>query len=117
MTQITLYHNPRCSKSRQALALLQELGIAPAVRLYLQDPLNEKELHHLLKQLDIAPRALMRDSDPLYRELNLANADLSDEVLVQQLAANPSLLQRPIAVSDSQAIVARPPELVLELLA
>src|SRR5690606_5117757 len=116
MTQITLYHNPRCSKSRQALALLQELGIEPSLRLYLQDPPDEKELRQLLKQLDAKPRDIMRDNETLYRELGLGEAGVSDAELLRQLAANPSLLQRPIAVSPSRAVVARPPELVLDLL-
>jgi arsenate reductase (glutaredoxin) len=117
MTQITLYHNPRCSKSRQALALLQEIGVEPTIRLYLQDHPTKEELKTLLAQLGTPVRALLRDGETIYKELDLGRPELSDDELLQHVVQNPILLQRPIAVSDKRAVIARPPELVLELLA
>jgi arsenate reductase len=115
MTQITLYHNPRCSKSRQALALLQERDIEPAIRLYLEQPLSVEELQHLLTLLGTPVRALLRDGEALYQELGL-DRSLSDTELLRQLAAHPILLQRPIAVCEGRAVIGRPPELIVELL-
>jgi arsenate reductase len=115
MTQITLYHNPRCSKSRQALALLQEQGLEPTLRLYLDVAPSISELEHLLTLLNTSPRELIRDNEALYQELGL-DQPLSDAELLRQLAAHPSLLQRPIAISGQRAVIARPPELVLEIL-
>jgi arsenate reductase len=115
MTQITLYHNPRCSKSRQALALLQERDIEPTLRLYLDDAPTVAELTQLLAQLDAPVRALLRDGEAVYQELDL-DRPLSDTELLRHIAAHPILLQRPIAVRDGRAIIGRPPELILELL-
>jgi arsenate reductase len=114
--QITLYHNPRCSKSRQALALLQERDIEPTLRLYLEAPPSAAELKQLLAQLGTSARALLRDGEAVYKELDL-DRPLSDAELLRQIAAHPILLQRPIAVSDDgRAVIGRPPELVLDLL-
>ncbi|MDR0779634.1 MAG: arsenate reductase (glutaredoxin) [Pseudomonadales bacterium] len=115
MTSLTLYHNPRCSKSRQALALLRERDLEPKLRLYLEQPPNTEELQQLLALLDATPRALLREGEALYRELGLDRA-LPDAELLRYLAAHPSLLQRPIAVSAERAVIGRPPERILELL-
>ncbi|MBE0506118.1 MAG: arsenate reductase (glutaredoxin) [Marinospirillum sp.] len=112
----TLYHNPRCSKSRQALQLLQEQGIEPQLRKYLDEPLNLDELKQLLSQLDMTPRQLMRTGEEIYRELDLANTELDDAQLLDALLQHPRLIERPILSNGKQALVGRPPEQVLQLL-
>lgn len=116
MAKVTLYHNPRCSKSRAALALLEQEGIKPEIRLYLETPPTKAELKTLLKQLGIPVRDMLRTGEEAYEELALGQNSLSDDELLTAIAAEPILLQRPIAVSGQQAIIGRPPELVLELL-
>jgi arsenate reductase len=116
MTKVTLYHNPRCAKSRAALALLEQEGIQPELRLYLETPPGKEELKTLLKQLGIPVRDMLRTSEEAYEELALGQNSLSDDEILTAIAAEPILLQRPIAVSGQHAIIGRPPELVLELL-
>lgn len=112
-----LYHNPRCSKSRGALELLQEKGIAPQVVAYLETPPSAAEIETLLTQLGLAdPRGLMRTGEAEYAELNLADPSLSRAQLVAALAAHPRLIERPIFVHGGKAVIGRPPERVLELL-
>ena len=113
---ITLYHNPRCSKSRQALALLQEHGIEPAIRLYLENPPTAAELKKLLAQLGIGPRQLLRTGEDAYKELNLKDERLSDAALIKAMTAHPKLIERPIAIKTDRAVIGRPPENVLALL-
>lgn len=110
---ITLYHNPRCSKSRAALALLGERGAKVDVVEYLKNAPDERALRELAGRIDGGIRAMVRGKESLYRELGLADAD--DETLLRALASHPILLERPIAVSGKRAIVGRPPERVLEL--
>lgn len=112
----TLYHNPRCSKSRQALQLLQEQGIEPQLRKYLDEPLNLDELKQLLSQLDMTPRQLMRTGEEIYRELDLTNTELDDAQLLDALLLHPRLIERPILSNGKQALVGRPPEQLLQLL-
>ena len=116
MPQITLYHNPRCSKSREALALLEQHGIVPAVQLYMDNPPTSAEFKHLLSMLGLSARELLRTSEPAYRELNLADPALSEAQLIQAMCNDPHLIQRPIAVRGKRAVVGRPPEAILELL-
>ena len=112
---VTLWHNPRCSKSRGALALLNDRGVEPAVVRYLDDAPSRADLVDVLRRLGTDdPRAITRTGEKLYRELNLAAADA--DVLLDALAANPILIERPIAVLGDRAVVGRPPEKVLELL-
>lgn len=112
---ITLYHNPRCSKSRAALALLQEHGVEPQVVRYLETPLTLKALQQLNKALAVAPRDMLRTNEDAYKSLNLA-AETSGTALLQAIVQHPKLLQRPIAVKGGRAVIGRPPETVLELL-
>ena len=112
----TIYHNPRCSKSRQTLALLEERGIAPRVVDYLKTPPSAAELKTILKQLGLRPRDLMRKGEPLYAELGLKDRDLDDDALIALMVANPILIERPIVVSGSKAAIGRPPESVLKIL-
>ena len=113
---ITLYHNPRCSKSRAALALLQENGIEPDIVLYLDNPPSERELKSVLKKLGLGARDLLRRGEEEYRELGLADTGLSDATLVSAMSAHPRLIERPIAIRGDHAVIGRPPENVLELL-
>lgn len=117
MPDYEIYHNPRCSKSRATLKLLQEKGVEPTVRLYLENPPSAAELKRLLKMLDMEPRSLIRDGEDEYRELGLADANLSNAKLIAAMIAHPRLIQRPIVIRDKKsAAIGRPPEAVLSLL-
>lgn len=111
-----LYHNPRCSKSRAALALLRERDVDLEVVRYLENPPGEAALRELLDQLDMTPLELMRRGEARYRELGLKGADISDDDRIRAMAENPILIERPIFIAGGRAIVGRPPERVLELL-
>ncbi|MEW9899977.1 arsenate reductase (glutaredoxin) [Chitinivorax sp. PXF-14] len=113
---VRIYHNPRCSKSRQTLALLTEHGETPEIIEYLQTPPSADELRHLLSLLGIAPRELMRTDEDEYRELGLDAPSLSSEQLIDAMVAHPRLIQRPIVVYGERAAIGRPPENVLALL-
>ena len=116
MTDLTLYHNPRCSKSRGALELLQAQGLTPNVVRYLETPLNAAQLSDLLAKLKISARQLLRTGEEEYTTLNLADSNLSDAQLIDAMAANPKLIERPILVVGNHAVIGRPPEKVLEIL-
>lgn len=117
MNDISIYHNPRCSKSRQALQLLEERGIHPEVILYLETPPTRRQLQELLKKLGIGPRELLRRGEAEYAERNLGAADLADAALIDAMVECPKLIERPIVVRGARAVIGRPPENVLELLA
>nr|MBF0681539.1 arsenate reductase (glutaredoxin) [Pseudomonas sp.] len=116
MTELTFYHNPRCSKSRAALELLEGRGLSPTIVRYLETPPTAAELESLAKKLDIAPRQLLRTGEDEYKQLNLADAGLSDDQLIDAMAAHPRLIERPILIAGDRAAVGRPPEKVLEIL-
>ena len=111
-----IYHNPRCSKSRQTLALLEEKGVSPRIVDYLKTPPSAAELKTILKKLGLRPRDLMRKGEPRYAELGLKDRDLDDDALIALMVANPILIERPIVVSGGKAAIGRPPESVLEIL-
>ena len=111
-----LYHNPRCSKSRGALELLQEQGIQPLVVAYLDTPPSAGELQDLLNMLKLPARALLRTGEEEYAMLGLADPSLSDAALIAAMAKHPRLIERPIFVHNGRAVIGRPPELVLTLL-
>lgn len=111
-----LYHNPRCSKSRAALALLKERNVDLEVVRYLDTPLDEAALRKLLGQLGMQPLELMRRGEARYRELGLRDADVSDNDRIRAMTKNPILIERPIFVASGKAVIGRPPERVLELL-
>ena len=113
---VTIYHNPRCSKSRQTLALLQDRGIEPEVVEYLKDTPDADTLEALLKKLDLEPRALMRRKEAPYDDLGLDDPGLSRQALIAAMVAHPILIQRPIVVKGARAALGRPPEKVLEIL-
>ncbi len=110
---MTLWHNPRCSKSRQALALLQQAGHQPAVRLYLKETPSVDEIVTVRNLLDVTADAMMRKGEALFRELGLAAS--GEEALIAAMAAHPILIERPILIRDSAAVIARPPERALEI--
>jgi arsenate reductase (glutaredoxin) len=113
----TIYHNPRCSKSRETLAILTEHGIQPKVVLYLQTPPSPANIRTLLRALKLPVRAIIRTQEPEYQTLKLANVVLTDKALIEAISQNPKLLERPIVIRDDQAVIGRPPENVLSLIA
>jgi len=114
---VTIYHNPRCSKSRETLSLLKTHGVEPQVVLYLETPPDAATLRDLLQMLNLtSARDLMRQKEDLYRSLNLADNTLSEEALIQAMVENPKLIERPIVVTRGQARIGRPPEQVLAIL-
>lgn len=116
MANVTIYHNPRCSKSRQALQLLEDAGVQPDVVKYLEAPLDVKSLDALLTKLGLEPHDVMRTGEDVYKELGLKNKPVSREEGLKVLVEHPILLERPIVVKGDRAVVARPPERVNELL-
>ena len=113
---VTLYHNPRCSKSRETLALFGQHGIVPKVVEYLETPPSAAELDAILERLGIEPRALLRTREPAYAEAGLDDPKLTREQLIAAMVANPIVIERPIVVAGPRAVIGRPPERVLELL-
>ncbi|WP_028694701.1 arsenate reductase (glutaredoxin) [Pseudomonas cremoricolorata] len=116
MPELTLYHNPRCSKSRAALELLEARGLAPTVVRYLETPPDAATLRDLLGRLGISARQLLRTGEDEYKALNLAEASLDDEALIAAMVEHPKLIERPILRAGERAIIGRPPENVLEIL-
>jgi len=113
---VTIYHNPRCSKSRQTLALIEEQGVTPRIVKYLEMPPSAAELKRVLKKLGLKPRDILRKGEDRYTELGLQDTDLKDEALIAAMVTNPILIERPIVVSGDKAALGRPPETVLEIL-
>ena len=115
-SSISLLHNPRCSKSRQALALLEANGVEPDIVLYLENTPDKTELAEIIEKLGISARDLLRKSEQAYKELNLKDPTKTDEELLAAMLEHPKLIERPIAIRGNQARIGRPPEQVLELL-
>ena len=115
MITITIWHNPRCSKSRTALALLEERGVKPTCVKYLETPPTEKEIRHVLSLLGVSAIDLMRCGEAMFKELNLSSERSEDE-LVSAMASHPILIERPVIISATQAVIGRPPENALTLL-
>ncbi|MDH0748283.1 arsenate reductase (glutaredoxin) [Pseudomonas sp. GD03842] len=116
MTDLTLYHNPRCSKSRGALELLEARGLAPTIVRYLETPPSAAELSNLLGKLGIAARDLLRTGEDEYKTLNLADAGLDEAALIEAMVSHPKLIERPILIVGDKAVIGRPPERILEIL-
>lgn len=116
MSQFTIYHNPRCSKSRQTLQLLEDNGISPEVVLYLETPPDATLLKSLIDKLSISARDLLRKGEQAYKEQNLGDTGLSDEQLIAAMVSHPKLIERPIVVKEAKAVLGRPPENVLNLI-
>jgi arsenate reductase len=113
---VTIWHNPRCSKSRETLALLQENGVTPVIRKYLEQPPSKAEVEALLDMVGGEPGALIRDGEAEFKALGRKKAGMSKADIVEAIAAHPVLLQRPIVVAGRKAAIGRPPEAVLPLL-
>jgi len=116
MTAMTLYHNPRCSKSRSALQLLEDRGLNPTIVRYLETPLSAAQLKALLDKLGISPRQLLRTGEDEYKTLGLSDPQLTDAQLIEAMVEQPKLIERPILVVGDKAVIGRPPESVLEIL-
>lgn len=116
MADMTLYHNPRCSKSRNALQLLEERGLSPVVVRYLETPSSTAQLQALLDKLGISPRQLLRSGEDEYTSLGLDNPQLTDAQLIAAMVSHPKLIERPILVVGDKAAIGRPPENILEIL-
>ena len=110
---LTIYHNPRCSKSRQTLALIEENNQEVTVVEYLKNPLTKDNINNLLQALTVSPIEMMRTKEAEFKEQDLKNAD--DETLINAMVSTPKLIERPIVVKDNKAIIGRPPENVLTL--
>ena len=115
VTQYKIYHNPRCSKSRQTLSLLEDAGIQPEIVLYLEHAPSPVEMGNILGKLGISARDLLRAGEPEYKELSLGNLGLSEDQLIAAMCDNPKLIERPIVVRGKDAVLGRPPENVLTL--
>jgi arsenate reductase len=113
---VTIYHNPRCSKSRQTLALLETRGIEPKVIEYLVAPPDAPTLKAILGKLGIGARDLMRKKEAPYKELGLADTGLTEDALIRAMVENPILMERPVVLAGTQAALGRPPEKVLDIL-
>ena len=115
MKEITIWHNPRCSKSREALAILEDSGCKKEVIKYLETSPDENQIKTLLKMLGITPRELMRTKEDIYKELNLKDEN-SDDALISAMAKYPKLIERPIVIKGSKAIIGRPTSIIAEFL-
>jgi arsenate reductase len=113
---VTIYHNPRCSKSRQTLELLKTEGINPEIIEYLNTPPDKATLKKILKLLDLEPRDLMRKKEAAYKEARLDDDSLSDDELIDAMIETPILIERPIVLANGKAAIGRPPESVLDIL-
>jgi len=113
---VTIYHNPRCSKSRQTLALIEEKGVVPTVIEYLKEGPDAEALASVLAKLGKSPRDILRKGEQEYKDLNLADATKTDEDLIEAMVANPILIERPIVIAGGKAALGRPPEQVLDIL-
>ncbi len=113
---VQIYHNPRCSKSRQTLQLLNEQGIEPEIIEYLKNPPSAEKIEEILTMLDIEPRQLMRKNEAEYKDNNLNDTSLSREALIKAMVQMPKLIERPIVLANNKAAIGRPPENVLNIL-
>ena len=113
---ITIYHNPRCSKSRETLKLLNENGIEPTIVLYLDTPPDPKTLKSLLKKLNMKAHELIRKNEADYKSLGLNSDSISEDALIEAMSAHPKLIERPIVIHGKKAAIGRPPETVLDIL-
>ena len=113
---IKIFHNPRCSKSRQTLQLLEDNNVQPEIIEYLKQAPSKTELESVLTLLGMSPRELMRKGESVYKELNLADESLSKDQLLAAMLKNPILIERPIVLANGKAAIGRPPESVLDII-
>jgi len=116
MTQTTIFHNPRCSKSRQTLQLLQDNNCEIEIVEYLKQPPSQQQLEQILSLLNLAPRQLMRTKEAEYKALGLDNEALSNSELILAMTTTPKLIERPIVLANGKAAIGRPPEQVLDII-
>ncbi len=116
MSRITIWHNPRCSKSREALKLIEERGESPEIVNYLEATPDAAALKATLKMLGIGPRELLRTKETEYKELGLDDMSLEDDAIIDAMVRHPRLIERPVVIADGKAVIGRPPEKVVELL-
>ena len=114
--KITIYHNPKCSKSRKSLKIIKSKNIEPTIILYLKDKLSKTEIKNLLLKLGLSIREILRREENEYKKNNLKNKNLSDNQLIEFVIKFPKLMQRPIVVKNNKAVIGRPPEKILQLL-
>ena len=115
MNNVKIWHNPRCSKSRNAVALLEEQGVEVEVMKYLETPPGKDEIVEVLKMLGISARELMRTKEDIYKELGLKNVS-DEDALIDAMVTHPKLIERPIVIKDGKAAIGRPIENIVELL-
>ncbi|WLD59668.1 arsenate reductase (glutaredoxin) [Salinispirillum sp. LH 10-3-1] len=113
---ITIWHNPRCSKSRETLKLIEDKGITPRVRLYLEDTPTITELRSALGKLNLTAQQLVRSKEAIFKELGLNNSGADEDMLLAAMVEHPKLIERPVVFSPKGAVLGRPPENVLEIL-
>lgn len=113
---IKIFHNPRCTKSRQTLSLIEEKGIEPEIIEYLKEPPSKEQLKQILSMLNMTPRQLMRTKEKEYREKGLDNPQLTEDQLIDAMINTPKLIERPIVICEGKAAIGRPPEKILEIL-
>lgn len=116
MSQAIIYHNPRCSKSRATLALLESRHMDTQIIKYLDTPPSPQTLRKITEMLGVSPRDILRIGEQEYKDFGMDNPDLTDEQLLQLMSANPKVIERPIVIYKNQAVVGRPPENVLDLI-
>ena len=116
MSDFSILHNPRCSKSRQTLELLQENGVEPTIVKYLETPPSEHEIRNIVKLRGVSPRDILRKKEAEYKEAGLDNADLNDDQVISLMVQYPKVIERPIVYSGKAAAVGRPPENVLNII-
>jgi arsenate reductase len=115
MQEITIWHNPKCSNSREAMKILQESGTTNEVVKYLENPPNSQEISSLLKKLNISARELMRTKEDIYKELNLKD-EQSEKALIEAMVQNPKLIERPVLIKGDKAIIGRPTSIIAEFI-
>ena len=116
MSNVKIYHNPRCSKSRQALQIIKEHGVKPKVIEYLKDPLGKGELEDIAKNLGVRPKEFVRKNEAEFKDNNLAGKLEKDDDILEAMSKFPKIMERPIITSDLGAVIGRPPENVLKVL-
>ena len=115
MSKVKIWHNPRCSKSREAMSILDESGLESEVVKYLDVKPSADEIREVLKMLDLTPRELMRTKESIYKELNLKD-EIDEDRLIEAMEANPKLIERPILIKGSKAIIGRPTSIIADFL-
>ena len=115
--RFVIYYNPRCSKSRETLQLLEDNGVEPEIIDYLEDPPTPEELKRIIEMLGVPARDLLRSTEPVYKDADLDDDSLSDDEIIDAICEYPALMQRPIVVAGDRAIIGRPPSRVLEIIA